>query len=366
MNNIVPYADIIIQKTNERIKYIADITIDPNSKQFIHDLKDLANIIFSIEMTNNNKSVEKYINSVSNELTRKTIKNLIKELYSLRNKTKTKVMHTNINDVLNTQSYFNDIFNDNLNRVEEQPIIQTTDTNISGNQSINLITNQSTNNKFLLNFDKLGLTKLDMKLDNIMKINISSVEFAYKNFGKDTIKINGVEVKLIGCNSENILNCIKYIDNEIKENIDKNISINFNVDTNMVIFEYATTNNKIHNKNDHNLCIDFTNCKDFANLIGYVHPEYTCKDILISNKPLDISSYNTFNLKIYVNDKFLILKENIPLDNSKINDNILIQAYNNLEEYLNNKYVENVTIKTIPDMSNRIDVNCILEFNQIK
>ncbi len=80
------YISIIIKKTNDELKYWTGIQIDPKSKKFVQDLQELSNIIFSVEMINGSKNMEKCINLIVRELTRKTIKNLVNELYIYKEK----------------------------------------------------------------------------------------------------------------------------------------------------------------------------------------------------------------------------------------------------------------------------------------
>lgn len=85
-NPELDYISIIIKKTNDELKYWTGIQVDPKSKKFLQDLQELSNIIFSVEMINGSKNMEKCINLIVRELTRKTIKNLVNELYAYKEK----------------------------------------------------------------------------------------------------------------------------------------------------------------------------------------------------------------------------------------------------------------------------------------
>ncbi len=361
MSNIVPYGDIIIKRANERIKYIADITVDPHSKQFLSDLKDLANIIFSIEAPNNNQKIEKYINSVANELTRKTIKNLIKEYYIL--KQKQIVMHTNIDDIYKQQTYFNDIFNDSLqnntiNTTVSTSTIQENNTNQNSTLNTSTIQENSTkqlNKNFILSFNSLGEIPLSTKLENIYNIKLYSLEFQQKKLGKEYLIVNNTKVYLDSYEIHNIYNIIKYIDSIIKK---INISIDIDIDTETVFFEYYE---HIHDK-ELNLEVDFSNCPILAELIGFNSCNYIVNNILHSERKIKLNLDNSnINISIYIN-------KNIPLiENYKItlnNLSNLSNISNNISKYIYNTCIESISIITDCDfkLNELYNIDCVLEF----
>jgi len=112
-NKKINYFEIIVDKTNKQLEYWTGITVDASNPKFLKDYKDISNIIFDVEMVHGSKNINKCIDNICHQLTRKTIKSLIEELYMYKEKSE---RYTPI-DVLMTadtsSGYNNNIQQDN-------------------------------------------------------------------------------------------------------------------------------------------------------------------------------------------------------------------------------------------------------------
>ena len=80
----------IIEETNRILKYWSNITVDPEDPIFLKDLSDICNILFSVNLVNNQSELnsETLVANIAGELARKTLKTFIKKFSQTEQKYK--------------------------------------------------------------------------------------------------------------------------------------------------------------------------------------------------------------------------------------------------------------------------------------
>jgi hypothetical protein len=291
------FEEIIVEMTNQKIKYWTGITIDPNSKKFKEDLLELSNIILSVEYTNGTKSKKNYIDSTVNELTRKTIKNLINELLIYKENKQmyvNPIMHTNIdiselnnNELYQVPEYFgcDELQNNNQEKLVEKKNTKVVFEEKTSNYEIDLEECDYKNNSYIYIFS----TPLEeIKSFKIKHLSLSKSDFNITN-SNNSLSINGTNVILSEGNYESINDILNEISTKIRNEFGEQILVELNKITNKFSFKIApvkiNTNSTIMKqtmKQQTTLNYEIVFDSSLNKILGFENEKYTLKSILVA------------------------------------------------------------------------------------
>lgn len=331
------YEETIIDMTNQKIKYWTGITIDPNSKKFREDLIELSNIILSVEYNVGTKSKKNYIESTVNELTRKTIKNLINQLLKYKEEKQTPIMHTEIPNIPNLEHIPNSFYSvpeyigcdetqaENLNYTQHNNIINQK-VNFQEkiiNYEISLEDCEYKHNNYIYNFST--------PLEDITNFKVKSISLSKSDFNISNINNTFIikqmdssidaEIILSEGNYESIHDIINEISTKIRNEFGNQIILDLNKITNKISFKIAplksTTNSTILKQStiskQSNCSYEIKFNSDLNKILGFNNDTYILNSILEAENMYKMSYKNDVNVNIYLNGHLHIL------DNYKLN-----------------------------------------------
>ncbi len=350
--------NIIINKTNEKIKYWTGITVDPRSKKFIKDLKELYNIIYSVEMVNGRRDQKVFLDIIVNELARKTITNLINELQTYKEeyvshqqylydqqkpKLYTDLNELTQNDVVDLNSKYHvpeylGVSEEQIveeQKVESPKVVKFVEKNII----LKLDSENFENKGTLYNFtsDIEGIKKLRIKNISFDKSDYNINEYNNKmTINKTEIIIPEGYYKTI----DKLLECIQKI---LYENFGHNITIENNDITNKISISMQNSTKKInHNvqnlsalKNNINseITLEIIFDSDLNKILGFSQKELKGQNSYIANNLFNLNIYSDISLNIYANNGIEIVKDSIiNIKNEKYLDTIT-KSYNNYIDF---------------------------------
>lgn len=350
--------NIIINKTNEKIKYWTGITVDPRSKKFIKDLKELYNIIYSVEMINGRRDQKVFLDIIVNELTRKTITNLINELQTykeeyvsqqqyLYDQQKPK-LYTELNELssqldipdVNAKYHVPEYIGVEEEIMEERKMEPPKTVKfVEKNIIVKLDSEKFENNGTLYNFTS--------DIENVKKIRIKSVSFDKSDYNineyNNKMTINKTEIEIPeGCYKtiDKLIECIQKILYEI---FGHNITIENNDITNKISISMQNNTKKI-NHNIQNLSALKNNINsentleiifdgDLNKILGFSQKELKGQNSYIANNLFNLNIYSDVSLDIYANNGVEILKDSvINIKNENYLDTIT-RSYDNYVDF---------------------------------
>lgn len=345
--------DRIIEETNNRLKYLAGIEIDPTSNKFQKDLKELSDIFLSIELTTGKKNKANYISSTVNELTRKTLKNLIEELQNLKKNTIKPIMHSNINF-----DEKNDGFPEYYGVPQYTPqVIEQQSPHVNYNEEKSIKYNiKSTECKLQENNGLLYY--FSTGLENISKLKFLDIKFENLFFNIDNTNnsfiINNKIIKITEGNYKSITQVIQEIEKNIK-NQNVNVKIELNKLNNKVSFYLEKNNSTIlsksqNNTNSNKIIIEFNSYLN--NILGFSETKYT-EDLQIEGeKSARLNLVEDIYLNVLINGSdYSIQNEKINIKNHELSDIINHKFTNKVININPDTLIEYILIKFSKDSS---------------
>ncbi len=317
---------IIINKTNSNIKYWTDIIVDPRSKKFIKDFENIYNIMYSVEMINGSGDIRKFIDSVSTELTRLTIKNLVNELQELK---QFQIMYSGLEEFLEKEDLYEE--NEYTQQINKKPFDYLPDliptypgVPLEGTPELPEYNNNNNNNndndneKFTVDlYSKLNIKSnknpydyiFTTELEDVSNIKINTFEHNIINNGYeidiDSNKFN-INEMLIDIPTKNYLtihDLLIEINTCIQKRLGGNICIEFDKTLNKNKF-YSKS--KISNMEN---TIDFS-ISELGKILGYCEDKYIIKDFLIAEKNHRFPNItDMLKLSVYINGTNAICKD---------------------------------------------------------
>ena len=329
----VIHEDIIIKLTNEQIKYWTGITIDPSTKKFRKDLYEIANIILSVEYTNGTNNKNNYIKCTVNELTRKTIKNLISELLEYKHKP---IMHTELKleepQIYHTPQYFgiDPTINQNSNPIISQSITHTpmthtpmthtpmTHTPIThtpmtvGSQKKNIKFHEDKTIKYQIDSSECKYIEnqntyeyiFSTELDDVKKIKLNDLQFIKCDYNitndNNAFILNDKKIIIEPGNYNDISQIIEQININLKNTFGNEYSLYLNNITNKISINKTTNNIKRNNNdNDNKFKIEFIT--NLNKVLGFNSKEYTNENVVNAENMYKMPYKNDVYISIYIN-----------------------------------------------------------------
>ena len=379
----VIHEDIIIKMTNEQIKYWTGITIDPSTKKFRKDLQEIANIILSVEYTNGTKNRNNYIKCTVNELSRKTIKNLISELLEYKHKP---IMHTEINfkepEIYHTPQYFGVDPTINSEVYKEKKNIKfhrdkTIKYQISSDEC-KYIENQNT-------YEYIFSTELeDIKNIKLVDFQFTKCDFNITNDNNAFI-LNDKKIIIEPGNYIDIKQIIEQINLHLKNDFGNEFTLNLNDITNKISFNKSTNNIKRNNNqssilkksivshdNQNNDTFKIEFITNINKILGFNSKEYINENVVNSENMYKMPYKNDVYISVYINGHNPIVENyKVSIKDVKFLDTVFVDINKSID-ITKNESIEFIIVKfrsnILDDTSYNLNENTFmfnLEYTQI-